>query len=72
MGKKKLTVIPDDKEIDDLLDYLNKRKILFTTTELNSINKNVISQLYSFKENMNHHLVKYNQTITKNTTKKKI
>ena len=75
MGKKKLTVIPDNKEIDDLLTYLNKKKILFTNTELDSINKNVISQLYSFKENMNYHLVKYNHTSpskshTKKTSKK--
>jgi len=71
MVKKKLTVILDSKEIDDLLEYLNKRKILFTNTELNSINKNVISQLYSFKENINYHLVKYNQTITKKSSKSK-
>ena len=71
MVKKKLTVILDSKEIDDLLEYLNKRKILFTNTQLNSINKNIISQLYSFKENMNHHLVKYNQTITKKSYKKR-
>jgi len=71
MVKNKLTVILDSKEIDDLLEYLNKRKIHFTTTELDSINKNVISQLYSFKENINYHLVKYNQTITKKSSKSK-
>ena len=71
MVKNKLTVILDSKEIDDLLEYLNKRKIQFTNTELDSINKNVISQLYSFKENMNYHLVKYNQFIISKSSKSK-
>jgi len=71
MGKKKLTVILDSKDIGDLLEYLNKRKIKFTNTELNTINKNLISQLYSFKENINHHLIKYTHVVTSKSSKRK-
>jgi len=60
-GKKntlqKLNIYVESNKLDKFINYANKNKITYNTTT--KFDRKVLSNLYSFKDNIHYRIVKY-------------